>query len=154
LSWVLASGAENVTELRLAMKMRDQYSLSAGLPVVHDHDDAEEASETGKVSLDSSDLELVNDSGRSSWMLLQNCYPPGEVQRQGLTIALTISEALLQGRGAWRVHGGGFAGTIQAFVPDDLLPEYIKGMEAVFGHASCHAVHIRPAGASMMMADT
>lgn len=96
-------------------------------------------------------LELVNDSGRSSWMLLQNCYPPGEVQHQGLTIALAISEALLDGRGAWRVHGGGFAGTIQAFVPDDLLPEYIKGMETVFGRASCHAVHIRPAGALSLM---
>lgn len=96
-------------------------------------------------------LELVNDSGRSSWMLLQNCYPPGEVQRQGLTIALAISEALLDGRGAWRVHGGGFAGTIQAFVPDDLLPEYIKGMETVFGRGSCHAVHIRPAGALSLM---
>lgn len=63
LSWVLASGVENVNELRLAMKMRDQYSLSSGLPILHEHDDAEEAIETGKVSLDSSDLELVNDSG-------------------------------------------------------------------------------------------
>jgi galactokinase len=99
-------------------------------------------------------LELVNDSGRSSWMLLQNCYPPNEVRRQGLTIALALSEALVKGRGAWRVHGGGFAGTIQAFVPDDLLPEYVKGMEAVFGRASCHAVHIRPAGTLSLISGT
>lgn len=97
-------------------------------------------------------LDLINDSGRSSWMLLQNCYAPGDIQQQGLTIALTLSEALLQGRGAWRVHGGGFAGTIQAFVPDDLLPGYIEQVEAVFGSGSCHSVHIRPGGTLKMVA--
>lgn len=99
-------------------------------------------------------LDLVNESGRSSWMLLQNCYVPGAIQRQGLTIALTISKALLEGRGAWRVHGGGFAGTIQTFVPDELMPEYKSQIEAVFGRGSCHAVCIRPAGALKMTAQS
>lgn len=97
-------------------------------------------------------LDLVIESGRSSWMLLQSCYVPGDNQRQGLTIALTTSETLLEGRGAWRVHGGGFAGTIQAFVPDELLPGYIEQVEAVFGRGSCHAVRIRPAGTLKMVA--
>jgi hypothetical protein len=70
LSWVLASGVENVTEVRLGMKMRDQYSLSSGLPIAHEDDDAEEAIESGKVSLDSSDLELVDDSG-AQWIGLR-----------------------------------------------------------------------------------
>ncbi len=61
LSWVLASGAENVTDIRLEMKLQDQYELSSGIPVIHADDDAEEA-DTGQVSLDSSDLELVKDS--------------------------------------------------------------------------------------------
>ena len=67
-------------------------------------------------------LDLIVESGESSWMLCQNCYTPKSIDVQGITLALAASEALLKGRGAWRVHGGGFAGTIQAFVPDDLLP--------------------------------
>jgi galactokinase len=92
-------------------------------------------------------LDLVNESGRSSWMLLQNCYSERRVEQQGIAVALTVSEALLKGRGAWRVHGGGFAGTIQAFVPGDLLAAYITRMEQVCGTGSCHQVMIRPVGA-------
>ena len=92
-------------------------------------------------------LELVNESGRSSWMLLQNCYSERRIEQQGIAVALTVSEALLKGRGAWRVHGGGFAGTIQAFVPDDLLAAYVAKMELVCGPGSCHQVMVRPAGA-------
>jgi galactokinase len=92
-------------------------------------------------------LELVNESGRSSWMLLQNCYSERRVEQQGIAVALTVSESILKGRGAWRVHGGGFGGTIQAFVPDDLLPAYLAKMEQVCGNGSCHQVMVRPAGA-------
>jgi galactokinase len=95
-------------------------------------------------------LQLINESGESSWMLCQNCYSPKAVQHQGITIALTASEAILAGRGAWRVHGGGFAGTIQAFVPDGLLPEFIGKIECIFGPGSCHAIKIRPEGALRM----
>jgi galactokinase len=62
-------------------------------------------------------------------------------------VALAASELLLKGRGAWRVHGGGFAGTIQAFVPDDLLEGYVKRMKTIFGANSCYELIIRPAGA-------
>jgi galactokinase len=92
-------------------------------------------------------LELVIESGRSSWMLLQNCYPPGSSRAQGVPLALALSERFLAGRGAWRVHGGGFAGTIQAFVPRDLLPDYLARMRAVFGQDACHELSVRQAGA-------
>jgi galactokinase len=95
-------------------------------------------------------LRLINESGQSSWMLCQNCYSPKNINLQGISVALTASEALLQGRGAWRVHGGGFAGTIQAFVPDDLLPEYTARIERIFGSESCYAIHIRPYGVQRM----
>jgi galactokinase len=93
-------------------------------------------------------LQLIIDSGESSWMLCQNCYSTKAIHKQGITIALTASEALLKGRGAWRMHGGGFAGTIQAFIPEDLLSIYIEKTEQVFGKGSCHTVRIRPDGAT------
>jgi galactokinase len=92
-------------------------------------------------------LALVIESGRSSWMLLQNCYPPHNARVQGVTLALALSERFLVGRGAWRVHGGGFAGTIQAFVPRELLPGYLAEMGAVFGQDACHELSVRQAGA-------
>ena len=89
---------------------------------------------------------LVIESGRSSYMYLQNVYTCQNPAEQGLSLALAMSERLLQDRGAWRVHGGGFAGTIQAFVPQDLLEEYRTAMEAVFGEGSCHLLSVRPVG--------
>ena len=91
-------------------------------------------------------LELVVESGRSSWMLCQNCYTHKNIEEQGITKALAVSEQLLNGKGAWRVHGGGFAGTIQAFVPNKLLLEYVNALQNVFGKNSCHALMIRPVG--------
>ena len=95
-------------------------------------------------------LALVRESGRSSWTLLQNCYSIGSVGEQGVPLALTLSEILLGGDGAWRVHGGGFAGTILSFVPEEKLGGYLDGMRAVFGRDSCHALSIRAAGAVML----
>jgi galactokinase len=92
-------------------------------------------------------LRLVVESGRSSWMLLQNCYPGSAVREQGIPLALALSEATLGQRGAWRVHGGGFAGTILAFVPKDLLERYIGEMQAAFGGGSCRSLSIRRQGA-------
>ena len=89
---------------------------------------------------------LVIESGHSSFMYLQNVYTCKNPDEQGLSLALAMSEHLLAGRGAWRVHGGGFAGTIQAFVPEDLLDGYKAAMEAVFGANHCHVLSIRPVG--------
>ena len=89
-------------------------------------------------------------SGRSSFCYLQNVYAAGEAGApgaQGLSLALALSERLLEGRGgAWRVHGGGFAGTIQAFVPHGLLGEYRAAADALFGGGACHVLSIRPVG--------
>ena len=96
-------------------------------------------------------LSLVNESGRSSWMLLQNCYPTCDPLHQGISLALALSELKLATRGAWRVHGGGFAGTIQAFMPTDLLGEYVSALEAVFGRGACHPVLVRQTGATRLI---
>ena len=87
-------------------------------------------------------LELVNESGRSSLNYLQNVFSSKNPEEQGLTLALALSERILSGRGAWRVHGGGFAGTILAFVPDDLKVEYQKRMNEVFGDGCCRFLNI------------
>ncbi len=88
----------------------------------------------------------VIESGRSSYMYNQNVYPSSVPQDQPLSIGLCIAERLLSGKGAWRVHGGGFAGTMQAFVPNDILDEYISEMKKVFGEKSCYVLSIRPCG--------
>ena len=95
-------------------------------------------------------LRLVNESGRSSWLYLQNVVPTGATAHQELAAALALAAKLLGGRGACRVHGGGFAGTIQAFVPLDLLESFRAGMEAVFGAGSCHVLSIRPEGGILL----
>jgi galactokinase len=95
-------------------------------------------------------LELVNESGRSSWLYLQNVIPTGSTRHQELALSLALAARLLKGRGACRVHGGGFAGTIQAFVPLDLLEEFRAGMEAVLGEGSCQVLSIRPEGGVML----
>lgn len=90
--------------------------------------------------------EIIIASGRSSFMLNQNVYTPKTPTEQKLSLALAISKEILEGKGAWRVHGGGFAGTIQAFVPNDMLETYKTAIEGVFGEGSCHVLIIRPVG--------
>ena len=98
-------------------------------------------------------LELVNLSGFSSQNLLQNVIPTGATAHQEVALALGLARHLLGGRGACRVHGGGFAGTIQAFVPQDMLVKFRTGMEAVLGEGSCHVLSIRPVGGTLVEAD-
>ena len=95
-------------------------------------------------------LRLVSESGRSSWLYLQNVVPAGYTAHQELAVALALADHLLGGRGACRVHGGGFAGTIQAFVPMDMLEDFRAGMEAVLGEGSCHVLSIRPEGGILL----
>lgn len=91
-------------------------------------------------------LQLVGESGRSSHMYLQNIFPEGDARHQAVGVALALCDEYLQGRGAFRVHGGGFAGTVQAFVPLDMLAEFKKRMEAVLGVGHCHVLSIRAKG--------
>lgn len=90
--------------------------------------------------------EEVVAGGRSSYMFNQNVYTAADSKQQPLALALALSESLLAGRGAWRLHGGGFAGTIQAFVPFGMLEEYKARMESVFGEGRCHVLSVRSAG--------
>ncbi|MBQ5755486.1 MAG: galactokinase [Oscillospiraceae bacterium] len=91
-------------------------------------------------------LSLVNESGLSSALLLQNSFSPAHPRQQAVSYALAAARELLQGEGAVRVHGGGFAGTIQAFVPRNKLSAFIAGMETFFAPGCCHCLQIRPAG--------
>ena len=91
-------------------------------------------------------LSLIKQSGYSSWMYLQNVIPAGYKAHQDVAVALGLAEHYLQGRGACRVHGGGFAGTIQAFVPFDILDDFVAGMDAALGKGACHVLSIRPQG--------
>lgn len=94
---------------------------------------------------------IIIESGRSSYMLNQNVYSPKNPTEQKLSVALAMSEEILKGKGAWRVHGGGFAGTIQAFVPNELLDEYKATIEGVFGEGNCHVLIIRPVGGTLVI---
>ena len=89
---------------------------------------------------------LIIESGYSSYMYNQNVYTPKQPTNQPLALALAISESILKGKGAWRVHGGGFAGTIQAFVPNDLLENYTYNMCRLFGEDACYVLSVRPLG--------
>ena len=91
-------------------------------------------------------LQLVKESGRSSWMYLQNITPAGYIEHQDMALALAMCDTLLAGRGAFRVHGGGFAGTVQAFVPIDMLNTFKDGIEKVFGEDSCQVLSVRSDG--------
>lgn len=96
-------------------------------------------------------LQLVRKSGYSSWMYLQNITPAGAIKHQDMALALAMCDTLLNGRGAYRVHGGGFAGTVQAFVPVYLLETFQSGIETVFGAGSCHLLSIRSVGGTRIM---
>ena len=91
-------------------------------------------------------LRLVNESGRSSDLLLQNAWSPRRTRTQAIPVGLELARRALGGEGAYRVHGGGFAGTIQAYVPNAKWPEFVRSMEAVFGEGNCHRLAIRPVG--------
>ena len=90
-------------------------------------------------------LALVNASGASSWQYLQN-VTSGDPRQQALAVTLAVCRRALGGQGAVRVHGGGFGGTAQAFVPLDMLDGFRDRVEASLGRGCCHVVRIRPAG--------
>ena len=121
----------------------------AGLRALHVYDDNRRV-EAQCEALKNNDLgtflKLIRQSGESSWMYLQNVIPSGAKAHQEMAIALALCARLLDGEGAYRVHGGGFAGTIQAFVPDEKVEAFVAGMEAVLGVGSCHCLKIRAEG--------
>lgn len=91
-------------------------------------------------------LQLVRESGKSSAQLLQNLYSTKKTDEQGIPLALMVGERILGEKGACRVHGGGFAGTMQAFVPNELVDSYKKAMASLFGEGCCYVLNIRSTG--------
>ncbi len=131
-------------------EIRKKTGDRAVLRAMHFFDDnrlaQEEANALAEGNLDAF-LEMEIRSGRSSFMRLQNVFACSNPSEQGLSLALALSEKLLAGKKAsWRVHGGGFAGTVQAFVPVEELSHYKTEMEKVFGEGTCHVLSVRRAG--------
>ncbi len=152
------SNALSVEHLRYADKadfysrigeLRKKYGDRAVLRAIHFFDEDQRA-DLEKVALLKKDfnrfLQLINKSGNSSYKYLQNVFSVSCPAEQGLSLALALTEKFLDGRGACRVHGGGFAGTIQCFIPDDMINEYKEMIEAVFGKGNCYVLNIRPFG--------
>ena len=96
-------------------------------------------------------LQLMKESGQSSWMYLQNVIPAGSKEEQAVALTLALCDRYLAGQGGFRVHGGGFAGTVQAFVPYPILAQFQKGIEAALGQGACHILSIRQAGGVELM---
>lgn len=130
-------------------RLRGKVSDRAILRAIHVYRENERvAAQTTALKAGAIDtfLQLCKESGHSSWMYLQNICPAGAVQNQAVGFALALCDTLLNGRGAYRVHGGGFAGTVQAFVPVDMLDQFKANIESNLGQGSCHVLNIRPYG--------
>ena len=121
----------------------------AVLRAIHFFNDNERAQKEVK-ALEANDFEefrrLIKESGRSSYMYLQNVFAASMPKQQAVSLTLALCDEILGERGAYRVHGGGFAGTVQAFVPFDMLDEFKSKIEAVLGEGMCHVLSIRPVG--------
>ena len=129
--------------------LREKCGDRAVLCALHFFADNKRAQDEGKALAEgdfNKFLTLINESGNSSFKYLQNVYSNRFPNEQGLSLALALTERFLGGKGACRVHGGGFAGTIQAFVPMDILDEYKNMIESVFGEGNCYILNIRPIG--------
>lgn len=129
--------------------LREKCGDRAVMRVIHEYNENRRVPQQ-VACLENNDFEgflrLTKESGYSSWMYLQNVVPAGYVKQQAMAVALGLCEHYLQGRGAYRVHGGGFAGTVQAFVPFDLLDSFRAGIDAALGEGACHVLSIRPQG--------
>ena len=140
------------TVLSKATELREAVGDRALLRAIHFFNENERVDEQKKALLAGDTdtfFEYVLRSGRSSYMYLQNVFTTKNVREQGLSLALAITDNIMSGKkGAFRVHGGGFAGTIQAFVPNEIVKEYKQAIDNCFGTGACYILKIRPFGAS------
>ena len=129
--------------------LREQFGDRAVLRAIHFFEENARVSRQ-VAALEANDFDsylgLMKESGHSSYMNLQNVIPTGATCHQEVGLALALCRKLLGGRGGYRVHGGGFAGTVQAFVPNDMLDAFRSGIDAVLGAGACHVLSIRPHG--------
>ena len=130
-------------------KLRESFGDRAVLRAIHFYGENDRVDQQVK-ALESGDFEafkqLIKASGDSSFKYLQNVYAVHKIQEQNMSVGLAISDIVMQGKGVSRVHGGGFAGTIQAFVPNERVEGYKKAIESVFGEGSCHVLKVRKYG--------
>ena len=144
---------EVLGELRILREKTGDRALLRALHFIGENDRVERQTQALRSGDFGAFLDGVNESGRSSFMWLQNVYTTQNVSEQGISLALAVSESVLSKSGLkWgvRVHGGGFAGTVAAFVPDAILGEYRAAMDAAFGAGACTPLRIRAAGAVML----
>ena len=129
--------------------LREQFGDRAVLRSIHFFDENERVDKLVhalKAGNFDDFLSSVKESGDSSYKYLQNIYAASDIKHQCLSIALNVAEYSLHRKGACRVHGGGFAGTIQAFVPLEMLQQFKMNIERTFGAGSCHVLSVRPIG--------
>jgi galactokinase len=151
---VLSEVSEDAFQREIA-EVRKKAGDRAVLRALHFYADNARAKKEAE-ALNRGDFEtfkkLIIESGYSSYMYLQNVFSPSHVQEQGVSLTLALCQKYLDEKGgAYRVHGGGFAGTVQTFVPDAHLEEFIEKMEAVLGKGSCHVLKIRPVGGTRIL---
>ena len=136
-----------------AVEIREKCGDRAFLRAYHFLNETARAKEE-KEALQAKDvqrfLDLVNESGRSSFMYLQNVKVNGDAKHQALAVGLALSEEVLGKEGAFRVHGGGFAGTVQAFVPMDMLDGFKAAVDGAIAEGCCHVLSIRPVGGAVV----
>ena len=129
--------------------LREQFGDRAALRAIHFYEENERVLRQ-VAALEKGDfatyLQEMKESGRSSYMYLQNVVPTGATVHQEVGLTLALCGKLLGSRGGYRVHGGGFAGTVQAFVPNDMVDAFRKGIDAVLGDGACHILSIRKDG--------
>ena len=136
--------AEHIADVRKAVN-NDRAVLRA-MHYFNDNVRAQEEVEALRENDFEKFLDIVRKSGQSSFMYLQNVYAASMPEQQAVSLALAMCDEILGDNGAFRVHGGGFAGTVQAFVPNDMVEEFKTKIDAVFGEGMCHVLTIRPVG--------
>ena len=137
-------------------EIREKLGDRAVLRAIHFFADCKRAKELYEAVADDrfdDFLHLIVDGGHSSFEYNQNAYSIKKPEEQGVALGVALSQRVLAGRGAWRLQGGGFAGTIQAFVPKDLLEQYRATLEGVFGKGSCYVLNVRNYGAIQVTQD-
>jgi len=137
-----------------AKQLREQFGDRAVMRALHYLDENQRV-DNQQSALESGDFDefkrQIIKSGNSSYKYLQNIYTNKDVAAQGLSLALYLAESLLEDCGAYRVHGGGFGGTTQNFVPLELTAKFKQEMESVFGVDSCHILQIRNIGGAKIV---
>lgn len=127
-------------------KIKNDRAILRAIHFYNDNRNAQLETEALRIGDFDTFLKLNKESGRSSYMYLQNIYAASMPKAQAVALTLALCDEILGERGSYRVHGGGFAGTVQAFVPNNMLDEFKTKIETVLGEGMCHVLSIRPVG--------